>query len=264
MHMNRARNHAASRKTSGPTAATVAVVCGQERASTLAGSLHECHLQRRRRKNLVDQRSVSGKRYRRSNARRIVRWPDLLQLTCALAGTAKEHTAPQCLERRWRQNVEGLESRRRAARWSSTPILWVHGRSGPAACPGSGHSGFQQYRHAQCETRNGPPSGASFDGGKTWPVKRLVYEGASGYSSLAAGRPDTASEGWIYLHFEGGPDGGSQVAQFNLSWLLAGKPTSDGLGPGGVFQMTTDRCRRRCCLPAPSNLFRFPCRPVRR
>ena len=29
---------------------------------------------------------------------------------------------------------------------------------------------------------------ASFDGGKTWPVKRLVYDGPSGYSSLAADR----------------------------------------------------------------------------
>jgi sialidase-1 len=62
----------------------------------------------------------------------------------------------------------------------------------------------------------------SFDGGKTWPVKRLVYDGPSGYSSLAAGRPQTPSEGWIYLHFEGGPKSGSHVARFNLSWLLEG------------------------------------------
>jgi sialidase-1 len=72
---------------------------------------------------------------------------------------------------------------------------------------------------------------ASFDGGKTWPVKRLVYDGSSAYSSLAAGRPGTPSEGRIYLHFEGGPDGGSQVARFNLSWLLAGEPTGDGFLP---------------------------------
>jgi sialidase-1 len=72
---------------------------------------------------------------------------------------------------------------------------------------------------------------ASLDGGKTWPVKRLVYEGASAYSSLTAGRPGTPSEGWIYLHFEGGPDGGSQVARFNLSWLVAGEPTGDGTIP---------------------------------
>ncbi|MEO2013987.1 MAG: sialidase family protein [Fuerstiella sp.] len=71
----------------------------------------------------------------------------------------------------------------------------------------------------------------SMDGGMTWPVKRLVYEGASAYSSLTAGRPGTPSEGWIYLHFEGGPKGGSQVARFNLSWLVAGESTGDGTIP---------------------------------
>jgi sialidase-1 len=76
---------------------------------------------------------------------------------------------------------------------------------------------------------------ASLDGGKTWPVKRLVYEGASAYSSLTAGRPATATEGWIYLHFEGGPQGGSQVTRFNLSWLLAGEATGDGAIPKGLF-----------------------------
>ncbi|MEM8669704.1 MAG: sialidase family protein [Planctomycetota bacterium] len=69
---------------------------------------------------------------------------------------------------------------------------------------------------------------ASLDGGKTWPVKRLVYKGKSAYSSLDAGRPGTPSEGWIYLHFEGGPEGASQVARFNLSWLMDGEPTGDG------------------------------------
>jgi len=71
----------------------------------------------------------------------------------------------------------------------------------------------------------------SFDGGKTWPVKRLVYDGKSAYSSLNAGRPGTPSEGWIYLHFEGGPNGGSTVARFNLSWLTAGEATGDGSIP---------------------------------
>jgi sialidase-1 len=72
---------------------------------------------------------------------------------------------------------------------------------------------------------------ASFDGARTWPVKRLVYDGPSAYSSLAAGRPGTPSDGWIYLHFEGGPGGGSQVARFNLAWLLDGEPTGDGQLP---------------------------------
>lgn len=79
---------------------------------------------------------------------------------------------------------------------------------------------------------------ASFDGGKTWPVKRLVHEGLSAYSSLAAGRPGTAGEGWIYLQFEHGNDGqqyaGCQLARFNLAWLLAGEPTGDGRLPEWV------------------------------
>jgi sialidase-1 len=72
---------------------------------------------------------------------------------------------------------------------------------------------------------------ASFDGGRTWPLKRLVFEGAHGYSSLNAGRPGTPSEGWIYLNFEGGPKGGSTVARFNLAWLLGGESTGDGNVP---------------------------------
>ena len=72
---------------------------------------------------------------------------------------------------------------------------------------------------------------ASFDGGQTWPVNRLVFDGPSAYSSMTAGRPDTPSEGWIYLHFEGGPGGGSQVARFNLSWVLDGTMTGDGQLP---------------------------------
>ena len=72
---------------------------------------------------------------------------------------------------------------------------------------------------------------ASFDGGQTWPVKRTVFEGPSAYSSLTSGRPGTRSEGSIYLHFEGGPKGGSTVARFNLAWLLAGTATGDGQLP---------------------------------
>jgi len=69
---------------------------------------------------------------------------------------------------------------------------------------------------------------ASFDGGETWPIKRLVYDGPFAYSSLDAGRPGTASNGWIYLLFEGGPKGGATMARFNLSWLLRGESTGDG------------------------------------
>lgn len=94
---------------------------------------------------------------------------------------------------------------------------------------------------------------ASFDGGRTWPVKRLVDSGGSAYSSLAAGRKGTPSEGIIYLLKEGvgHPEGvespdtalsdsqvspvyqshdyntyahnGIQVARFNLAWITGGR-----------------------------------------
>ena len=67
---------------------------------------------------------------------------------------------------------------------------------------------------------------ASFDGGRTWPVKRLVYDGPSAYSNLGAGRSGTPSQGKIFLIFEGGPKDcyeAVRVVSFNLSWLLNGK-----------------------------------------
>jgi sialidase-1 len=80
---------------------------------------------------------------------------------------------------------------------------------------------------------------ASFDGAKTWPVKRLVYAPYGAYSSLVAGRPGTASEGLIYLLFEGGPDGrysAMRVARFNLSWILEGERTGSGEVPQWVLR----------------------------
>ncbi|MFW6289478.1 MAG: sialidase family protein [Mariniphaga sp.] len=62
---------------------------------------------------------------------------------------------------------------------------------------------------------------ASFDGGKSWPVKRVADEGSFAYSSLAAGREGTPSEGIIYLMYES--DGGAKMARFNLAWLTHGE-----------------------------------------
>jgi len=67
---------------------------------------------------------------------------------------------------------------------------------------------------------------ASFDGGRTWPVKRLVYEGPSAYSNLGVGRSGTPCAGRIFLVFEGSAAGCSEavhVASFNLAWLLDGR-----------------------------------------
>jgi len=62
---------------------------------------------------------------------------------------------------------------------------------------------------------------ASFDGAKTWPLKRLVYKGPSAYSSLAASK-----NGTIYLLFERGRKKlyeSIAVARFNLDWLAGGQ-----------------------------------------
>lgn len=75
---------------------------------------------------------------------------------------------------------------------------------------------------------------ASFDGGQSWPLKRLVFAGPSAYSSLTAGRPGTAGEGLVFLLFEGVDRGryhGMQLARFNLAWLLEGESTGDGTLP---------------------------------
>ncbi|MDA0749242.1 MAG: sialidase family protein [Verrucomicrobia bacterium] len=85
--------------------------------------------------------------------------------------------------------------------------------------------------YSNCDSPKGRTHGtvwASFDGGNSWPVKRLVHEGSFAYSSITAGRPETPSEGNIYLHFE---SGGSKVARFNLSWILGGTKTKDGQVP---------------------------------
>lgn len=97
--------------------------------------------------------------------------------------------------------------------------------------------GWDILLYSNCDSPSGRHHGTiwgSFDGGKTWPLKRLLFEGKFAYSSLNAGRPKTPSEGWIYLHFEGGPKSGSTVARFNLAWLLDGMPTGDGTIPSNI------------------------------
>jgi len=65
---------------------------------------------------------------------------------------------------------------------------------------------------------------ASFDGARTWSMKRLIYGGPSAYSSLAAD-----NEGNIYLLFETGKSANLRrdidhdkimLARFNMAWLL--------------------------------------------
>ncbi len=68
----------------------------------------------------------------------------------------------------------------------------------------------------------------SRDGGRTWPIARVIEPGIAGYSDLAEG-PD----GTIFCLFEGGAAGGPYrgnqyvaCARFGLPWLMA-------LGPDG-------------------------------
>ena len=62
---------------------------------------------------------------------------------------------------------------------------------------------------------------ASFDRGESWPVKRLINESHSAYSSLAV-----AADGSVYLLFERGKKklyDSVAVAKFNLAWLMNGQ-----------------------------------------
>jgi sialidase-1 len=80
------------------------------------------------------------------------------------------------------------------------------------------------------ESNNGRRNGtiwASFDGGQTWPLKKVVYDKSFAYSSLYAGRDGTATEGIIYLMFES--DGAAKIIRFNMAWLMDGKEWSDYL-----------------------------------
>ena len=70
---------------------------------------------------------------------------------------------------------------------------------------------------------------ASFDRGQTWPVKRLVYEGPSAYSSLTA-----SPDGTIYLLFESGDKKQYErldLVRMNLDWILQGEKTGSGEVP---------------------------------
>lgn len=89
-------------------------------------------------------------------------------------------------------------------------------------------NGYDILLFSNIESQEGRTHGtiwASFDGGKSWPVKRLVEDGGFAYSSMTAGRPGTPSEGLIYLFYEGGghPNTAGYMARFNLSWVTEGR-----------------------------------------
>ena len=67
----------------------------------------------------------------------------------------------------------------------------------------------------------------SFDAGKTWPLKKTIDKGKFKYSSIAVGRENTPSEGFIYILYEFGDFkdnyAGAKIAKFNMSWILEEK-----------------------------------------
>lgn len=116
---------------------------------------------------------------------------------------------------------------------TNRPYGLMHGL---ARLPVKGHDILVFSNIVSDTTRENGTIWVSFDGGETWPVRRLIDPGTFAYSSLVAGRPGTPSEGWIYLLYEGG-GGRGQIARFNLAWVLDdGEQTGDGVIPGWVLQ----------------------------
>ncbi len=55
----------------------------------------------------------------------------------------------------------------------------------------------------------------SLDNGQTWPIERIIRDGASAYSDLTV-----ISDGQLGLLYEQGNDGGIYWVNFNLDWLV--------------------------------------------
>ena len=66
----------------------------------------------------------------------------------------------------------------------------------------------------------------SFDGAKTWPLKKLINPGPSGYSASVMSK-----KGEFFVLYEKGEkhyrDKGISIVKFNLEWLLDGKALKD-------------------------------------
>ena len=96
----------------------------------------------------------------------------------------------------------------------SAPTKGGKGQCLVLTAPAHNESGFDSQRDRKKLTAN-----VSFDGGKTWPVKKLINEGPSGYSASVVG-----DDGTIFVLYEKGDkvyfDKGISILQFNLKWLL--------------------------------------------
>jgi sialidase-1 len=92
-------------------------------------------------------------------------------------------------------------------------------KAGLLRLPYDGHDILLFSAPGSRETRTDITVWVSFDGGKNWPVHRLIKKGPGNYTWLAAGRKGTPSEGMVYLLA-----GKDWMARFNLKWLLANAP----------------------------------------
>ena len=83
--------------------------------------------------------------------------------------------------------------------------------------PGHNESGFDSRRDRKKFTAN-----VSFDGGKTWPIKKLINEGPSGYSASIVGK-----DGAVFVLYEKGDkvyyDKGVSIVRLDPKWLLGNK-----------------------------------------
>ena len=98
-------------------------------------------------------------------------------------------------------------------------IVSVPGESGSRPClvltaPAHNESGFDSQRDRKNVTAN-----VSFDGGATWPIKKLINEGPSGYSASVVG-----IDGSVFVLYEKGDqvyyDQGVSIVRLDPEWLL--------------------------------------------
>jgi sialidase-1 len=79
-----------------------------------------------------------------------------------------------------------------------------------------------QYGWSMLRDRTRFTAFVSFDDGKTWPIRKVIFKGASGYSVSVMG-----PEGNFFVLYEKGKghyrDTGVSIVKFNLEWLLDGK-----------------------------------------
>ena len=151
---------------------------------------------------------------------------------------SRRHWAPEGKNPRRRWTASSKDS---AATWQNASIVEVlpdgpqntnYGcMGGLVRLPCEGHDILLYSNCDDPSSRRNGTVWVSFDGGKHWPIKRLVEPGAFAYSSLNTGRAGTTTQGWIYLHYE---HSGSRMAKFNLTWLLDGVLTGDGTVPASL------------------------------